>query len=155
YLFAAGVGILFWLFAAFACCQNLMFIKKYGSGTIHTTVSLFFILNALVTFCNLLKIMIETGSVNPYTYLGMYQKYFINTGDYIRGISFDTSTTNALLNAFGLVYFICRKKPVATFVCMAGLLVTASNFTNLLLLFVLAWLFIFQSGRDQKSLITI
>ena len=29
----------------------------------------------------------ETGTLNPYTYQGDYQKYFINTGDYIKGIT--------------------------------------------------------------------
>lgn len=35
--------------------------------------------------------------------------------------------------------------------CMACLLATGSNFTNLLLLAVFAWLFLFQTDRDQKG----
>jgi hypothetical protein len=52
----------------------------------------------------------------------MYQKYFIGTGDHIRGITFDTSTTNAVLNAFGIVYFLLRKQMVMALLCMAVLL---------------------------------
>src|SRR6185437_596411 len=70
-------------------------------------------------------------------------------------LTFDTSTTNAVLNAFGVVYFLDKRKPVMLLVCMAVLLLTGSNFTNLILIFVLALLFIFKSTRDQKSLIAI
>lgn len=155
YLAAATVGTLFWLMAALASYLCFVYVQKNEPGKIHSTISLFFLLNALVTFVTLVKIMIETGSVNPYTYQGMYQKYFIMTGDYMRGISLDTSTTNSLLHAFAVIYFISRKKGFAALLCMAGLLLTASNFTSLLLFLIFVYLLIFSSGQDQKSLIFI
>ncbi|MEO5998831.1 MAG: hypothetical protein ABIN89_18820 [Chitinophagaceae bacterium] len=155
YLAAAAVGILFWLLAAFASYQCFRIIEKSEPATVHATLNLFFLLNVLVSFAMFGKIIIETGAINPYTYQGLYQKYFITTGDYIRGISFDTSTTNAILNAFAVVYFINRKKALFTLLCMAALLLTGSNLTNMLLTGVLGFVFIFQSGRDQKSLIGI
>lgn len=155
YLLAAGVGILFWLIAALASYLCFVYVEKYEAEKIHSTISMFFMINVLVTFITLGRIIIETGAFNPYTYQGMYQKYFIMTGDYMRGISFDTSTTNALLHAFGIVYFLDRRNGLAVLLCMAGLLLTGSNFTNLLLILTLIYLFIFQSSRDQKSLISI
>lgn len=121
----------------------------------HQTILLFFIINTLVSFFNLAQIVWETGAFNPYTYQGQYQKYFISTGDFVKGITFDTSTTNAILNGFGVIYFLTKKNAVMTLVCMAVLLLAASNFTNVFLLVILACLFIFKSTRDQKSTIAI
>ena len=84
---------------------------------------------------------------------GHYQKYFIGTGDYIKGITFDTSTANAVLNAFGVIYFLTKKNVTMLFICMIVMLFTGSNFTNIVLLICFALLFILRSSRDQKSLI--
>jgi hypothetical protein len=85
----------------------------------------------------------------------MYQKYYIGTGDLLTGITFDVSNTNALLNAFGIVYFLSRNKMNMVLLCMSMLLLTASNFTNILVIAALLFLFIFQSTRNQKSIITV
>jgi|GEM_PF-204268 len=153
YLVAASTGMIFWLLAAFASYQCYRYTETIKPKSIHATLTLFFILNILLTCSTLIRIIIETGAINPYTYQGLYQKYFITTGDYLRGITFDTSTTNACLNSFGVVYFLIRKKAFLTIACMAGLLLTGSNLTNLLLTCVLVYIFIFQSNKDQKSLV--
>eukprot|EP01039_Chlorochromonas_danica_P015397 gene15397-18091_t len=44
--------------------------------------------------------MIDAHAINPFRYQGQYQKYFLGTGDYIKGVTFDISTTNAVINAF-------------------------------------------------------
>jgi hypothetical protein len=85
----------------------------------------------------------------------MFQKYFISTGDRIKGISFDTSTTNAVINAFGVVYFINRKNIAMALLCMLVMLLVTSNFVNILLTGILLCLFIFKSDRMQKSLIVL
>ncbi|MEO6683629.1 MAG: hypothetical protein ABIN48_12475, partial [Ginsengibacter sp.] len=97
----------------------------------------------------------ETGTLNPYLYQGDHQKYFIGTGDYIKGISLDTSNTNSVLNAFGVIYFLSKKNSPMMALCMATLLLTGSNITNILLGLCLVFIFIFQSDRDRKSLIVI
>ena len=135
--------------------QIKLIVEHNDPAVIHKTIQLFFILNAAVSLAILLMIIFETGSINPYLYQGEYQKYFIGTGDYIKGISFDTSTTNAVLNSFGVIYFISRKSIKMVVLCMAVLLLTGSNITNLLLSVVLLWVFIFQSDRNQKSIILI
>ncbi|MDB5141812.1 MAG: hypothetical protein JWQ66_525 [Mucilaginibacter sp.] len=148
-------GVCFWVLCILAMHQVKLFVENNDIETIHRTIIVFFILNAVLSFCNLAAIIIETGSINPYTYQGQYQKYFIGTGDYIRGITFDTSTTNAVLNALGVIYFLTKKNAVMLLVCMAVMLFTGSNFTNILLLICFAILFIFKSSRDQKSLIAV
>ncbi|MDB5154784.1 MAG: hypothetical protein JWR54_3535 [Mucilaginibacter sp.] len=146
-------GIGFWVLCILAMHQVKLFVENNDTETIHRTIVIFFIINAVLSLCNLALIIFETGAINPYTYQGQYQKYFIGTGDYIRGITFDTSTTNAVLNALGVIYFLTKKNAIMLLVCMAVMLSTASNFTNMVLLGVLALIFVFKSSRDQKSLI--
>lgn len=112
-------------------------------------------LNAVFSILNLVTIIYETGYLNPYTYQGQYQKYFISTGDFIKGLTFDTSTTNAVLNAFGVIYFLTKRNTAMLFVCMGVMLLTGSNFTNMFLLGILLILFIFKTTRDQKSLVLV
>jgi hypothetical protein len=121
----------------------------------HNTILVLFIINALLSFFNIAHIILETHAINPYRYQGQYQKYFIGTGDYIKGLTFDTSTTNAVLNAFGVIYFLIRRNPIMLLVCMVVLLLTGSNFVNIVLMLTLTLLFIFKSGKNQKSLIVI
>lgn len=152
-VFLTGIG--FWLLCILAVHQVKLAVEQNDTHVIHNTILVFFVLNAIFSFYNIAHIIWETGAFNPYKYQGAYQKYFIGTGDYIRGITFDTSTTNAVLNAFGVTYFLTRKKPLMALTCMAVLLLTGSNFINIILLCVLAFLFIFNSSRDQKSLIVV
>ena len=101
-------GISFWLLCILAMHQVKLFVEKNDTETIHRTIVIFFIINAALSFLNIAAIIWETGYFNPYTYQGQFQKYFISTGDYIRGLTFDTSTTNAILNAFGCIYFLSK-----------------------------------------------
>jgi hypothetical protein len=148
-------GIGFWVLCILATHQVKLSVENNDSETINRTIVFFFVLNAAISLFNLATIIIETGSLNPYTYQGQYQKYFIGTGDYIKGLTVDTSTTNAVLNAFGVIYFLAKRSTAMLLICMAVLLLTGSNFTNLVLLIVLALLFIFKSSREQKSMIVV
>ncbi|HTI58385.1 hypothetical protein [Mucilaginibacter sp.] len=148
-------GIGFWLLCILAMHQVKLSVDNHDTETIHRTLILFFILNALLSFINIAAIVYETGYLNPYTYQGQHQKYFIGTGDYIRGLTFDTSTTNAVLSAFGVIYFLSKKNTAMLLLCMAVLLLTGSNFINILLSAVLLAILIIKSSRDQKSLVSI
>jgi hypothetical protein len=155
YLLVFLTGIVFWGLCLLAIHQVKIAVENNETEIIQRTVLVFFVINAMLSFCNIAYIVWETGAINPYTYQGEYQKYFIGTGDYIKGLTFDTSTTNAILNAFGVVYFLDKKKPPMVFICMAVLLLTGSNFTNMVLLLVLTFLFAFKSTKNQKSIIVI
>ena len=155
YLRLFFTGILFWGLCLLAVHQVKLSVENNEVEIIHRTILVFFVINALVSFYNIGLIIWETRSLNPYTYQGEYQKYFIGTGDYIRGLSFDISTTNAVLNAFGVIYFLDKKHTIMVLVCMAVLLLTGSNFTNIILIAILSFLFIFKSSKDQKSIIVI
>lgn len=151
--FALGCG--YWLLCLLAMHQVKLAVEKNEPEIIYNTIVVFFILNALVSLITYAGIVIETGTINPYRYQGNYQKYFIGTGDYIKGISFDTSTTNAVLNAFGILFFLYKRRLPMTLLCMFVLLLTGSNMINILLVLTFLFILIFQSDRDQKSVILI
>ncbi|RYY87465.1 MAG: hypothetical protein EOO15_11795, partial [Chitinophagaceae bacterium] len=129
--------------------------KKGDSSRIYRTLEVFLLLNAAVSFLQLGSIILETGALNPYRYQGNFQKYFINTGDYIKGLSFDTSTTNAVLCATGLLLFAQRGRWVVAVASLFALVLTASNLLNVLTLAALLFLFFFRSGRAQKSILAL
>ncbi len=155
YDLAFMVGIFFWALCMLTIHQIKLSVEICNDQKLHYTVIVFFMINSIISLGNLLQIMIETGALNPYQYQGLFQKYFIGTGDNIRGVSFDTSTTNAFINTLGVVYFLQKKEMAMVLLCMAILLLTGSNLTNLLTLIMFIYLFIFKSGREQKSIIVI
>jgi hypothetical protein len=155
YLIVLATGICFWVLCILAVHQVKLSVERNDPVIIHRTIAVFFMLNAFISLLKLGTIVLETHAVNPYTYQGQYQKYFMNTGDYIKGLSFDTSTTNAIFNAFGVIYFLVKQNVAMLLLCMVVLLLTASNFVNLALISVLAGLFILRSSKEQKSLIVV
>jgi hypothetical protein len=148
-------GLFTWILCILCIHQLKLSLENNSAEKIHYTILIFFILNTVFSFSNYFLIVLDSGSLNPFLYQGQHQKYFIGTGDNIRGVTFDSSITNALLNAMGVVYFLHRKQLIMTFVCMAVLLLTASNLTNFLVAGVLIYMFIFQSQRWQKSAIIV
>ena len=155
YFFVVMTGAGNWLLCLLTALIIIRYVRKNSADRLHATLGTFFLLNAVISIIQLLLICIETGYLNPYTYQGIQQKYFINTGDFITGLSFDISTSNALINALAVVYFLSRSRLQATLLCMTALLLTVSNFTNIILLLVFLYLLFFSSTRTQKSIIVV
>lgn len=153
YLMVFGWALTCWAMALLAIHQLKLMVEKLTAETIYDTLIVFFIINALFSAGNLIYIMWVTKTINPYTFRGMNQQYFINTGDNIAGVSFDISSTNAIICALGALFFIFKRNLTMALVCMATLALTFSNMVSLLFVQVLAFTFIFKSTRDQKSII--
>ncbi len=155
YVLVVLTGILIW----FACILAVHHIKLLVDHTditiLHNTIMVFFILNIIFSLINLSAILLDIGIRNPYLYQGQYQKYYLNTGDFIKGLSYDTSTTNAVINCFGVIYFLYRKKYALVLASLFTLILTVSNYGNICLTIVLITIFIFKSNREQKSIIVI
>ncbi len=149
------VGTCFWLLCTGSSLINSQFTQTTAIEKLNYTVTIFFTLNIVITIGQLVYIMWDAGDINPYTYQGIYQKYFISTGDRLTGISFDVSTTNAIIHSLAVIWFLGRQKMLLVLVSMIAMLLTASNFINLLLGGTLLFLFIFQSTRNQKSIIIV
>ena len=155
YTLSLLTGIFFWTLCILAIHQVKLYVEQTEISVLHNTLMLFFIINIVFSLLNLTMILFEIGIQNPFLYQGNYQKYFINTGDYIKGVSFDTSTANALINAFGVVYFLSQRKYLMVTGCMLVMLLTASNFTNFILVSIFCYLFLFKSNKEQKSVMII
>ncbi len=155
YIILFLLGISCWLLAILAAHQIKLLVDNTATEKIDHTLIVFFIINAIVSVGNLLFIIWQTGSINPYTFTGLNQQYFINTGDNIKGITFDISSTNAVLCAFGVFYFLLKNNFTMLMVCMTILLLTYSNLITLIFVFILLLVFIFKSTRGQKSMILV
>ncbi len=155
YLLVALAGIMIWVACILTIHQVKLLVEHTDIEILHNTITAFFILNIFCSLVNLSTILFEIGLRNPYLYQGQYQKYYINTGDFIKGISFDTSTTNAVINSFGVIYFLVRNKYALVLASVITLILTASNFGNICLSVILITLFVFKSNREQKSVMVI
>jgi hypothetical protein len=154
-LLAFGCGVGYWLLAMAAARFLFLFVQQGERKKLHRTAETFFQLSAIAVLVSFLRICIESGSANPYTYEGEHRKYFISTGDLVTGISLDGSVTTALISAFGLLYFFYRGKRGWSLVSLIAVLLAGSNFTNLLLIGVFLFAFIFRTDRVQKSMILV
>lgn len=155
YIPVFGWALICWALALLAIHQVKLMVDESDAETIYHTLIIFFIINAVFSAANLAHIMWITKSINPYAYMGMHQRYFINTGDDVMGISFDISSTNAVLCAFGVFYFIYKRNLAMMIVCMSTLVLTYSNLISILFLLILAFIFIFKTTRNQKSMIVV
>jgi hypothetical protein len=155
YSLALFTGISYWILSILAIHQLKLFVEKNDPEVIYRTLVIFFLINAAISLGDLVKIIFETGSLNPYQYQGQFQKYFISTGDYIKGLTFDTSTTNAVMSAFGVIFFLGKKNISMVFICMIILLLTGSNLVNIILILAFTFGFIFRSDRNQKSIMVV
>jgi hypothetical protein len=148
-------GILFWAASLLAIHQLKGIVEETDKQVLHHTLFVFFMINVAASLLNLSLVFADIGIRNPFTYQGQFQKYFMNTGDHIKGISFDSSTTNAVICLFGIIYFLYRKQFAPMLACMVVLLLTGSNLINGLLAVVFLFLFLFRSSREQKSMMAI
>ncbi len=155
YLPVFTAALFFWSCSLVLMHHAKRVTERQTPEIIERTLGFFFIVNGVVSAFQLLLIVKETGALNPFLYQGNHQKYFLGTGDYIRGVTGDNCTTNAVLNVFGLFYFLHRSRPALTMLCMAVLLYTASNLVNLLLTGLLVLTFLFRSDDNQKRVIAV
>jgi hypothetical protein len=155
YLVTVLFGIGLWILAAAASYHLFLIVEKEEKEKLYNTVTLFFILHIGAVFLNLLRIMIECGTLNPYTFKGLNQKYYISTGDHITGITFDSPVTTAFIGAFALLYFLYRRQFVLSLLATASMIVIGSNLTDIFLGIILLFVFIFHSDRIQKSLVIV
>lgn len=155
YPFVTALGIAYWLMAAAAAYLLVVIVKRSDPAKIENTITLFFCLHLLFIFGWLIKIMIETQSLNPYTYKGLHQKYFINTGDFIRGVTLDSPLATAFISCFGILYFLYRDRIVLSLCCMMAVLLQVSNLATIIMIAVLLFCLLFYSTRLQKSVIVV
>ncbi len=144
------LGIIFWGISLLVVHQMKSFVERRDGVKIHNAITLFFILNIIISLFNLGQIMIETGVLNPYTYMGLGSQYYMSTGDYIQGIFFNASIVNMFANLFGCFYFLYNRQLVLALLCLIISLLTTSNVGVLILLVALIILF-FNHSKLRKT----
>ena len=142
----------FWGLSLLAIHQLKLATEESSSEQLNKTLNVFFILNAVVSFASLIKIMLLTQSINPYSYTGMNLNYHMSTGDHIRGIFNDLSTTNCCINILGLIYYLFNKKYNYALLCLIVVLLTTSNLNTAIMLLGLALLVVYQSNKLTQSI---
>lgn len=150
YFVLSAFGIVFWLISSLVLNQLKQAVEKTDNEKLHRTVQLFFVLNAIVSISTLLGIILITKS-NPYTFEGMDLKYHTSTGDSIKGILFDFSSTNAVINVFGFIYFLYKQNFKTALLCLIVLLITTSNVNNVVLSGVLILIVVFHKNKLFKT----
>lgn len=139
---------------SFLCMHQLkLAIEVSGTEKLAKTINVFFFINALVSFASLIKIMLITQTINPYSYTGMNLNYHMSTGDHIRGIFNDLSTTNCCINILGLIYYLFIKKYNYALLCLIVVLLTTSNLNTAILLLGLGVMFIYLADKVSRSII--
>lgn len=153
YTVLALLAFSFWACSFLIIHQLKLAIEKQGILKVERALMTFFIINAAVSVFNLLNIIIEIKDINPYTFDGLGSKYSASTGDYISGIMGDISTTNMIINAFGIFYFLYKKKYFLSLLCFLVATFTTSNLGNAILLVFFAGIVIFDRSKFNKSVI--
>lgn len=153
YLLLAALVLCYWGASLLILHQLKLAIEKRGIAAVERTLSCFFILNAIVSFWNLFKIMVETGSLNPYTFNGDNYKYSASTGDYIHGIMGDLSTANMIINAFALFYYLYRGRYLMSVLCLLIATYTTSNLGNIILFMAFLCIVLFDPSRLHKGIV--
>lgn len=152
--FSLGCG--YWMLAMLAGWHVFLFVRdEEDKERLYRTADLFFLLNMICVLVVFIGICIDAGSINPFTYRGQHQKYFINTGDFFRGLSMDSSVTAAMINAFGLLFFLYRGKKGLSLLALVCILMAGSNLLDLLLIGCFGFIFLFRSNRVQKLMILV
>jgi hypothetical protein len=152
--FALGCG--YWIMAMIAGWQVYLFVRNEGNKEkLHRTVTVFLVLNMMVVLSEFVYICIDAGSINPFSYRGQHQKYFLNAGDFLSGVTMDSSVTTALINAMGLFYFLYRGQIKWSFLSLVTVLLAASNWIDLLVAGILAIVFLLHTDRVQKGVILV
>jgi len=145
----SALGIGYWAICFLVVHQVKLSIEADARRT-ENALTAFFILNCIVSAWQLVMTMLDSGSINPYTYEGMDLKYHTSTGDYIKGILFDTSNANMIINAFALFYFLRRQRYILSLLALIVALLATSNLGNLILLFFLLYIILIDQTKLHK-----
>jgi hypothetical protein len=155
YLILFSVTVSIWLACFLALHQVKLAIERNGTAKVENAVTAFLVINIAFSFYNLLGLIIETKSTNPYTFEGLSYKYFTSTGDYIRGVTADVCTTNMIISAFGLFYFLYKGRHILSALCFVVVLLTTSNLGNMILLVFFIYAFLIRRNTLQKSILMV
>ncbi len=153
YAVLAGLCFAYWGASLLVTHQLKYAIETQGIKKVENALAYFFVFNAVFTLINILRIIYEIHSINPYVYVGQNFKYFASTGDHLRGITMDLSTVNNIINSFGLFFFLYIRRYFLSGLCFLVAMFTTSNVGNFILMFFFIYILIVDRSRFNKSIV--
>jgi hypothetical protein len=129
------LGSLFWIISYLAMRQMQLIVDQVEKEKIDRTLILFFSINAVISLIDLLWAIYRSGSPNPYNFND--PNFGNSTGDLIKGIFNGPSFLNMMINSFFLFLFLTTRRYWLALTAFLVILLTTSNFANLVLLPVL------------------
>jgi hypothetical protein len=139
YLSAFIVGNLFWVFSALAFHQVRLSLERNSVHKTYATLKAFTLLNVLFCIGQLVRIMLETGKLNPFR--GLDFPYGMSTGDHMFGFFLENSYYNMIVSSILVVYFLYRKNLLFALLGMATAIIVFGNTGNFIFLLVLLGIF--------------
>ena len=139
------LGCSFWFLSFLALYQFRSIVLESNPDRIHRTLQLFFLVNAAISLGNLVLAMIHSGMLVPYR--STDPAFDNSTGDLIKGLFMGPSYLNMMINAFFLFYFLYRSQFRLALFSMFVILLTTSNFGNLVLIPTLILCCIFKNDN--------
>lgn len=139
YIAAFFVGNLFWLLGFLTFHQTRISLDKYGPEGMSRLLKAFSLINLGLSLYQLVKIMLITGQLNPYTNLDF--PYGMSTGDNVYGFFMENSYYNMMVSAILAVYFTYKRNFIYSLVSITTLILVFGNFGTLMFVGVLAAMF--------------
>lgn len=147
-LMSFSIGTIYWLMAFVAFIVVRVRIKDIGLLKTEKTLTAFFILNAVVSVFQLLRVIYISGEINPYN--SEAPEYGNSTGDFIQGIFLAPCYINMFVNSAFAVYFLYTRRYKLSLVGAALAFITTSNFANVIFILVLLVLFVILNVKKAR-----
>jgi hypothetical protein len=151
YWFGYINGVFSWVLAGLSSYLLFLAVTNLPRHKVISTLKMFFLINGLVSFGELIVMIIQSGQLIPYWYWEPTEYYGGSTGDHVKGILSNISVANATINALGVVYFIYNKELKWAALCMIVLLLCTSNVTLILLIVLLAGILVLAREKKVKA----
>ncbi len=141
-------GALIWLGCLMSYLQVRDMVQKTPTVLLGEKLRWFTLVNLFFSLIDLVKIMLATGVVNPFTQESP-PPYGISSGDLIGGVFGEMHLVNTVVSGLLLLYFLHYRNPLFAFFSLIPFLLTGSNLATLILLAAMLY-FIFT--RQDKLL---
>jgi len=151
HLISFSIGICYWLMALLAFVVMKNQISKNNITKIDKTITLYFFINIAWSASNLVHIMYQSGSINPFNLPD--EMYGNSTGDYIKGVFMAPCYINMFVNTLFALYFLYTGKYLYSILAIIVAFLTTSNFANMIFVPILFSCLFFI--KNTKARITI
>ena len=142
-------GILIWITCLLSYHQIKLAIDNNEPFKIINTLKVIVFLNFLISFYDIINLMIITHTINPYTQF-CPPPYGISSGDLIGGVFGEIHLVNTIISFLLTIFFIYQRSILFAFLCLIPFLLTGSNLATLVFVVILIYLLVLKKGIHIK-----